>query len=338
MWVIIKGSDLQSVGLNRGAIQKIEGFRDLINGFSARLCTDEAYDLAIHIVKASGIMSDLKADSTYESISRMENIEELLNSIREFSDSFENGTTNVTLDKYLENVALLTDADTDKPEDRDKVSLMTIHSAKGLEFDYVFVAGVEEDLFPSKMALVLSQELEEERRLFYVAITRAGQQATISYAAHRYKWGIPTICSPSRFIKDIDEKYVELPESIEKDDSSDFDFNNLFDKPKEIKPRTSQTVKSKSSLPENKVVPLNLNKKLVDMRTASRKQSQQNDSFDADDPSKIKAGMTVYHQQFGNGKIVNIEGNAPNIKAVVFFESAGEKKLLLKFARLKIVE
>ncbi len=301
--------------------------------------TEEAYNLAMHIAKSSGIMSDLKSESTFESMSRMENIEELLNSIKEFSDSLQNEiTTIITLDKYLENVSLLTDADTDKNEDRDKVSLMTIHSAKGLEFDYVFIAGVEEDLFPSKMALVSPQELEEERRLFYVAVTRAGQLATISYASHRYKWGVPTVCTPSRFIKDIDEKYVELPLSIENDNSSDFDFNNLFDKPEELKTRQRNISKSKIAESVKTVTPLNLNKKLVDMKTASRKQSQLSETFDADDPSKIKTGMTVNHQQFGNGKIISIEGKEPNTKAVVFFESAGEKKLLLKFARLKIVE
>jgi DNA helicase II / ATP-dependent DNA helicase PcrA len=338
MWTAINEPDIHNLGLNRGAIQKIETFRDLINGFSSKLYTDDAYDLAMHIAKASGIMGDLKAESTFESMSRMENVEELLNSIKEFSDSIKDETTTVTLDKYLENVSLLTDADTDKEEDRDKVSLMTIHSAKGLEFDYVFIAGVEEDLFPSKMALISPQELEEERRLFYVAVTRAAQRATISYASHRYKWGVPTVCTPSRFIKDIDEKYVELPVSIELNNSSDFDFNNLFDKPEAIKTRQHAISKSRSAEAPKVVSPLIINKKLVDLKTAVRKQSQSGETFNADDPSKIKTGMIVNHQQFGNGKIINIEGAFPNAKAVVFFESAGEKKLLLKFARLKIIE
>jgi len=338
MWTAVNEPDIHNLGLNRGAIQKIEIFRDLINGFSSKLYTDDAYDLAMHIAKASGIMADLKAESTFESMSRMENVEELLNSIKEFSDSIKDEKTTITLDKYLENVSLLTDADTEKEEDRDKVSLMTIHSAKGLEFDYVFIAGVEEDLFPSKMALISPQELEEERRLFYVAVTRAAQRATISYASRRYKWGVPTVCTPSRFIKDIDEKYVELPVSIELDNSSDFDFNNLFDKPEAIKTRQHSISKSRSAEAPKVVSPLKINKKLVDLKTAVRKQPQSGESFNADDPSKIKTGMIVNHQQFGNGKIINIEGAFPNAKAVVFFETAGEKKLLLKFARLKIVE
>ena len=337
MWNAIDETHIQNLGLNRGALEKIGAFRNMINGFSSKLYTEEAYDLAMHIAKASGIMSDLKAESTFESMSRMENIEELLNSIKEFSDNQQVESGKVTLDKYLENVSLLTDADTDKNEDRDKVSLMTIHSAKGLEFDFVFIAGVEEDLFPSKMALVSPQELEEERRLFYVAVTRAAQLATISYASHRYKWGVPTVCVPSRFIKDIDEKYVELPVSIDKSDASDFDFNDLFDKPEEIRTRQHAMSKSKSTLSVKPFSPLTINKKLVTLKTAVRKLLQTEDAFESDDPANIKTGMNVYHQLFGNGKIVSLEGKAPNAKAVVFFDSAGEKKLLLKFARLKII-
>jgi DNA helicase II / ATP-dependent DNA helicase PcrA len=337
MWIAIDESNLENLGLNKGTIQKIEIFRGLINGFSTKLFTEDAYDLAIHIAKASGIMSDLKSESSFESMSRMENIEELLNSIKEFSDSLKDESTKVTLDKYLENVSLLTDADTDKDEDRDKVSLMTIHSAKGLEFDYVFIAGVEEDLFPSKMALMSPQELEEERRLFYVAVTRAARLATISYSSHRYKWGVPTVCVPSRFIKDIDEKYIELPVAIEKNDTSDFDFNNQFDRPEKNTSRQHPISRSKTPETARSIAPLKTTKKLVELKTAVRKNTQQDVTFEADDPTKIKAGMNVIHQQFGNGKIVSIEGSSSNAKAVVLFEGAGEKKLLLKFARLKII-
>jgi DNA helicase-2/ATP-dependent DNA helicase PcrA len=215
---------------------------------------------------------------------------------------------------------------------------MTIHSAKGLEFDYVFIAGVEEDLFPSKMSLTTQEDLEEERRLFYVALTRAGKQAVVSYATHRYKWGTPTVCSPSRFIKDIDEKYLDRPLEpvIEKQDL--FGFDNYNNKPYEKKIRESVSVKQKPTHIIKTEPPLNLNKKLVDMRTASRQQVANPEQFDADDPLKIKPGMVVYHQQFGAGKVVNIEGIIPNAKAVVLFDGAGEKKLLLKFARLKILE
>jgi DNA helicase-2/ATP-dependent DNA helicase PcrA len=341
MWSSIGDIEIQNIGFNRGTIQKIETFKDIVNKFSAKLYTTEAYELATTIAKTSGIMADLKTDNTYESISRLENIEELLNSIQEYADSVRIENSMVTLDKYLENVSLLTDADNDKDEKADRVSLMTIHSAKGLEFDYVYIAGVEEDLFPSKMSVASPQELEEERRLFYVAVTRAAEMATISYASHRYKWGAPTVCSPSRFIKDIDEKYIDLPSSFYNHEES-FEYNGSYDDdmpaPRERKQRTPSAPKAKAAQQLNTVLPLNLNKKLVDMKTAARQQSTPAEMFDADDPLKIIAGMAVYHQQFGNGKVVNIEGSAPNSKAVVHFDSVGEKKLLLKFARLKIVE
>ncbi len=338
MWSIISGDEVHGLGLNHGATQKVIGFCELINSFSSKLYSTEAYELALLIAKSAGILNDLKSENTYESISRMENIEELLNSIKEFSDTNKNESSLVTLDRYLENVALLTDADTEKNEDRDKVSLMTIHSAKGLEFEYVFIAGVEEDLFPSKMALTSQEDLEEERRLFYVALTRAGKQAVVSYASRRYKWGTPAMCIPSRFIKDIEEKYIDRPLEPVSEQEDLFGFDNNNNKPFEKKNREPASTKYKQNHVVKTEPPLNLNKKLVDIKTASRQQVANNEQFDADDTSKIKSGMIVYHQQFGSGKVVNIEGAVPNSKAVVFFEGAGEKKLLLKFARLKILK
>jgi DNA helicase II / ATP-dependent DNA helicase PcrA len=313
---------------------------DIINGFSAKLYTEDAYELSMHIAKASGIYADLKADNSYESVSRLENIEGLLNSIKEFSDANKNGPGIVTLDKYLENVALLTDADSEKDEDRDKVSLMTIHSAKGLEFDFVFIAGVEEDLFPSKMSVANPQELEEERRLFYVALTRAGKQASISYAAHRYKWGTPTICAPSRFIRDIDEKYLDMSSSITIQEPEELSNGDEYDVPyqRNPKPRTEPKPKVKPAPILKSVAPISLKKKLVDMKTASRLVSSTDENIHADDLSNLKAGITVVHQQFGIGKVIAIEGDAPNNKAVVLFEKTGEKKLLLKFAKLNILD
>ncbi len=340
MWLSIGEPDIQSLGLNRGAVAKIEIFRNLVNNLSSKLYTDEAFELANYITKSSGIYTDLKSENSFESITRLENVEELLNSIKEFAVENKVGDSLVTLDKYLENVALLTDADNDKGEDRDKVSLMTIHSAKGLEFDYVYIAGVEEDLFPSKMVLSTPEELEEERRLFYVALTRAGKRASISYAANRYKWGTPTICSPSRFIKDIDEKYLELPSNVtleEPEDEPSFEeyLNNYNQKAK--KPENTYKPKAKPIPSPGIVTPL-MNKKLVDMKTAARQRVSATENFESDDPSKIIAGISVYHQLFGSGKVIAIEGMAPNNKAVVFFDSAGEKKLLLKFAKLKIMD
>jgi DNA helicase-2/ATP-dependent DNA helicase PcrA len=279
-------------------------------------------------------------------MARIENVQELLNSIKDFSDVNGNGNP-VTLDKFLENVALLTDADTDKDEDREKVSMMTIHSSKGLEFDYVYLGGVEEDLFPSKMVLTSPQDLEEERRLFYVAITRAGKEAVISYASHRYKWGQPAICTPSRFIKDIDEKYLQLPSDmgdieIEEEEPYDYDAPTFVQKTKPQGAYSSQSrqierkpVIKKQPLPT--VAPPMMKSSLIKMNRAEHRQPTMNDTFETDDPMQIKVGMRVLHVQFGLGVVSDIEGVMPNAKATVDFEGAGQRKLLLKFARLKIV-
>jgi DNA helicase II / ATP-dependent DNA helicase PcrA len=339
MWDVVTGDEVHKTGLNKGAIQKVGDFCELINKFSSKLYTDDAYSLAMHIAKTTGLISDLKSENSYESMSRLENVEELLNSISEFADAAKQENGVPTLDKYLENVSLLTDADNEKEGDRDKVSLMTIHAAKGLEFDYVFIAGMEEDLFPSKMALGTPQELEEERRLFYVALTRAGKQAILSYAIHRYKWGVPTICAPSRFLKDIDSKYLELPVSIENNEPADYETDFIDQFTTGNKPKTFEPYKPKPAKKLNEVTPLNLNKKLVNLKTASRHAvSVDEPSSTFDDPAKLKEGMKVYHNQFGEGKVVSIEGVSSNAKALVHFDSAGAKKLLLKFARLRIIE
>ena len=338
MWDTVAIPDILSLGLNKGTIQKIETFREILNGFTSKLYVEDAYELAMHIAKSSGLLNDLKSENSYESISRIENVEELCNSIKEFSEANKAGNSVVTLDKYLENVALLTDADSEKPEDKDKVSLMTIHSAKGLEFNYVFIVGVEEDLFPSKMTLSNPDELEEERRLFYVALTRAGKQASISYASHRYKWGTPTVCSPSRFIKDIDDSFLDIPATFKVEEPDNFAFGDLYDKPFERKPKAENTYKPKpkTGQPLAAVQPF-IHKKLVDLKTANANRSTANDEFEADDLSKIQSGALVLHQQFGKGQVTEIEGVSPNNKAVVVFEKVGEKKLLLKFAKLKIL-
>jgi len=230
----------------------------------------------------------------------------------------------------MENVSLLTNQDTDKEDDLNKVPIMTIHSAKGLEFKYVFLAGLEEDLFPSNMSSSTQKELEEERRLFYVALTRAEETAVLSYAKERYKWGVPTSCRPSRFIKEIDEQYLDLPDSffekpltsVSNDD--DFGFSS---KPRFFKPKQN---------PVNESLPL-ASKKLIKLSQAQKQQPEQGIEITPDDPSLIQEGMIVKHSKFGLGEIMKIEGSLPNSKALVHFEVAGEKQLLLKFAKLQIV-
>jgi len=210
IWDVLMHLDQVNLGFNKGTLAKLQGFTQMIKGFRLRLQEMEAFDLAYTIASEAGIIRDLQADRAPENVSRYENIEELLNGIKVFTDDPER-EGEMNLGSYLQEVTMMTDMDQDKGEDRNRVTLMTIHSAKGLEFKHLVIAGVEEELFPSPMSTDNPKELEEERRLFYVALTRAEKSVLITYAALRYKWGIQNACSPSRFIKEIDTKYLELP-------------------------------------------------------------------------------------------------------------------------------
>ena len=332
IWSTIEGIDQDSYGINSGLVKKLKVFLSTMLQFQSSVYTIEAYESAYAIATGSGIIRNLKEDKSFEGIARFQNIEELLNSIKEFTDSQkEEGVTEIiTLADYMENVSLLTDADTTKPEDRDKVTVMTIHSAKGLEFNYVFLTGVEEDLFPSKMTLGTPEGLEEERRLFYVAVTRAAKKVTISYAQSRYKWGTLSHCVPSRFIGEIDPEWVEISEDI-----------NASTKEVESTPASTPRFVAKSLFGKN-----------LTSLSKSESSSQGNGGLynrtpatssptaefgEVSDPATIVTGMQVTHERFGTGKVINIEGDGQNRKATVFFQSAGQKQLLLKFARLKVV-
>jgi DNA helicase II / ATP-dependent DNA helicase PcrA len=314
MWNILNDRELINREFNKGTYQKIIGFVDLINEYRTKAGEMEAFDLAYTIASTSGVLKDLNQDKTPEGISRVENVEELLNGIREFTENVEN-TDDTSLSQYLQTVTLYTDADNDKDDDRNKVLIMTIHSAKGLEFKNVFIAGMEEELFPSFMSVGTQKDLEEERRLFYVALTRAMENVFISYAATRYKWGILSHCTPSRFISDIDEHFLELPPPLQ---------DNSVPKNQKASPFSQKPEGS----PQNTF--LN-QKKLVKIEKAPDK------ATDADNSQGLMAGMDVEHERFGEGKVISIEGNPPNVKATVLFKEHGQKQLLLKFARLKII-
>ena len=322
--------DKIQIGLNSGAVNKLIQFRNMIKKFADDIKSLDAYDAAMGIAMESGILKELNNPESHEEQTKFENVEELLNGIKEFVDDNVSSEEFPTLDRFMENVALLTNQDNEKNDDFNKVTIMTIHSAKGLEFKHVFLVGLEEDLFPSPMSSGTQKELEEERRLFYVAITRAEETAVISFAKERYKWGIPTSCRPSRFLKEIDEKFLDLPESFFEQSVSSFSNNDIFEnssKPKfeRKKPGTNATV------------PL-VNKKLVKLSEAQRKQATtENENIMPDDPSKIEEGQIVKHAKFGLGEIIKIEGTDPNKKAKVNFEIVGEKQLLLKFAKLQII-
>ena len=318
LWQTVGELGKHNGGVKPAAAKKLEEFRNLIVSFQQKVYTMDAYEAVYAIANASGMLTDLKADKSQEGISRLQNIEEMLNGIREFIESRkeEGMEETVTLVDYLENVALLTDQDTDKDGDKNRVSVMTVHSAKGLEFDYVFLTGLEENLFPSTLNIKSPEDLEEERRLFYVALTRAARRAYITYAQTRYRWGSPTQCTPSRFIKEIDSEYIDVP-------YSDDEFGSTAER---------QVVKGQnfggfSRQPSTQSAS-------AFSRANSQVPSAPKNAKDIS-PDAITVGMTVFHAKFGEGVVEAIEGVGPNRKALVNFNIVGSKNLLLKFANLK---
>jgi DNA helicase II / ATP-dependent DNA helicase PcrA len=301
---------------------QLMAFSTMIQSFQVLSKTQSAYEAALYIAQHSGLLKDLYEDKSVEGLNRYENIQELLNGIKEFSereDLEEKG-----LDVFMQDIALLTNDDNDKNKDADTVSLMTIHSSKGLEFPQVYVVGLEENLFPSQMALNSRTDLEEERRLFYVAITRAESKLSLSYATSRFKFGTLISCEPSRFLDEIDAQYLELDFTAKPAASSSSSYDDertawgrsdSFSKPKP-KTTTSAPVKTTSILAKAHVPSAN---------------------FKPSNTSNLQVGMEVEHERFGFGKVISMEGNKPDIKATIFFKEIGQKQLLLKFAKLSIV-
>jgi len=314
MWQVINNPSAYDLPVNAGVARKLITFTTMIKSFEVVVKNKDAFDAAQHIAIASGLLKMYRDDDALESMSRVENIEELLNSIKEFSEQgaaqAEGDLENQgTFTEFMQNVALLTDADSDDKEDNNKVILMTIHAAKGLEFPYVFVVGMEENLFPSMQSVSTRTDLEEERRLFYVAVTRAMEKVTLSYAETRYRWGDLTIGEPSRFLEEVDESLLDIPRKASIGRERDF----------------RQSEKSVTK-PQMQFKKRNL-----------RPIEKSNQSFEASDTSGLQTGMQVEHPKFGTGKVVAVEGTGPNKKAAVFFPAVGQKKLLLRFAKLKIL-
>ena len=334
-------------GITSGISDKIDQFVTMINSFKAQLSTRNAYELAQQIALSAGILRDLNEDKTPEGISKTENIEELLNAIKEFSEKeseelvegepIEEAHSVRTLSDFMAEVALLTNSDDDDPNDNDKVSLMTIHSAKGLEFQYVYIVGMEENLFPSHMALNSRSDLEEERRLFYVALTRAQKRVTLSYAESRYKYGSLTFCEPSRFIDEIDPKFLEL--TVKNLPKAGF----FTEKSSNGNTYGNSRTTPQSTPPAPTPVPRNLKKinttgvGIQAKQPVQQSQALQNSNFQPDSVESIQVGMEVEHQRFGQGKVISMEGAGPNKKATVFFQGIGQKQLLLQFAKLRVV-
>jgi DNA helicase II / ATP-dependent DNA helicase PcrA len=306
----------------------VQHFAGLIQNFQVVTEENDAFNAAKIIAENSGILVELYNDKSPEGVSRYDNIQELLNGIQEFSlNAMETGEP-AKLGNYLEDVALLTDQDNDKDEDRDKVTLMTVHSAKGLEFKNVFVVGLEEDLFPSlrQGEKQTDDALEEERRLFYVALTRAKENAVFPMPTSATAGEISIFAVPAGFWKNWMNSYL---------DQSGFSaFNNTGRNRNFFDSETTRTQFTRqTTTPFFKSVH---QQNIYGKKLASLKETVGDSSFAADDSSKIQTGMTVEHQRFGEGKVLKIEGEMPNIKATIFFHGSGQKQLLLKFAKLKI--
>ncbi|NVO20525.1 MAG: UvrD-helicase domain-containing protein [Bacteroidetes bacterium] len=343
LWEILKDHTGYQLGFARKTAASISAFCTMIQAFGAQLHSRNAFEIAEYIAKASGVLKELDEDKTIEGQSRIENIEALLNAVQEFTER-EPGPEEEAipvryLDEFLQEVSLITDQDSDDPNDNDRVSLMTIHQAKGLEFPYVFITGLEENLFPSFMSISSRADLEEERRLFYVALTRAEKKVTISYAESRYRWGQLTMAEKSRFIDEIDEVFLDQPARNKwnrlADEPGKSSFKPKFTPGKEIPTAKPAQPKPSASAPApaKPVTPGPGFKKI----SANPVPTQATSSQAGDNIDLIQPGMRVNHATFGQGMVISVEGSGPNKKASVKFDGVGLKQLLLRFAKLTIV-
>ena len=319
LWEVVKEAPRYLDSRSAGAVEK---FSVLIQSFQVLIEQQNAFDVAMHIARQSGILKELYEDKSVEGLSRYENLQELLNGLKEFSERED--IEEKTLPVFMEDVALLTNEDMDKNPDADTVSLMTIHASKGLEFPHVYIVGLEENLFPSQLSLNSRSELEEERRLFYVAITRAERNLVLSYATSRYRWGTLNSCEPSRFIDELDPVFLDLTATARGPESTGNGFGGFdgermawagggdqFSKPKLKKLKTTQAL-PKAHVPS--------------------------ENFAPSDTKDLQVGMEVEHERFGFGKVLQIEGQSSERKATVFFKGLGQKTLLLRFAKLRVIQ
>lgn len=326
---VLTGSNLAEIGINAGTKAKLNDFVIMIKSFQVMNQTADAFELAEHVAKTSGIIREFKKDATPEGVARVENLEELLNGIRDFVEGQkEIADTTGSLAEFLEDVALATDLDQEDADDN-RVALMTIHLAKGLEFPYVFIVGLEEDLFPSAMSMNTRAELEEERRLFYVALTRAETQAYLTYTLSRYRWGKLIDAEPSRFIEEIDQQFLDIITPIQEQRFNPMLSADIFGdvEPDVVRFKKPQ-IRKKEVTPPKFVAPKNL--KPISKATSSNATTN---LFDGN----LTVGNIVSHLRFGKGKVLNIEGKGTDTKAEINFEHGGVKKLLLKFAKLDII-
>jgi len=333
MFDVMEHIDRIEIKINSGTKAKLQDFVTMIRSFQILNEDYDTFQIAEHVTKKTGLLKELSKDGTPEGVARIENIEELLNGMKDFvEEQRELADATGSLTEFLEDVALATDQDKDKG-DEDRVSLMTVHLAKGLEFPYVYIVGMEEDLFPNVMSLNTRSELEEERRLFYVAVTRAEKQAYLTYSQTRYRWGKLLDAEPSRFIEEIDEEYLEYltPKTENR-------FKTLLD-PDIFETKTPPRRRHKSKKETFNQVRSNkpFESKLKKLKRIQPITQSNSSNFD---PAKlnISEGSLVEHVRFGKGKVQKIEGKGADTKAEIEFENGGLKKLLLRFAKLNVLK
>ena len=344
LWTVLCEPITYGLTINKNTHTKLQGFRELIEQFMTEVAEKNAYEIGTAIIRQSGIINDVCQDNSPENLSRKENIEELVNGMNDFcAMRQEEGNTNVSLIDFLSEVCLLTDQDSDKEGDGEKVTLMTVHSAKGLEFRNVFVVGLEENLFPSGMAGDSPRAMEEERRLFYVAITRAEEHCFLSFAKTRFRYGKMEFGSPSRFLRDIDTRFLQLPQEAALGRSVDEGagrFRREMEEGYSRRPSAERfSARPSADRPQRErpkeqiiapTVPRNL--KRVSGTTVSPSAAP------GAGITGVQPGQTIEHERFGIGQVIRVEGSGDNAKATIHFRNAGDKQLLLRFARFKVIE
>ena len=344
---LLENEKLYAAGLKDAAIKKLRDFVALMEPLSEKTEKADCYELALEIGNASGYLAALKNENTPEGLARFENVEELFNSIKEYSEEetemrqilSEDGEQPiqgiVTLGDYLENIYMLSEAEKDDTQDPDrdqtnKIVLMTVHAAKGLEFPYVYIAGMEENLFPSESMNDTPDKIEEERRLFYVALTRAEKVVTVSYAQNRRKWGSTETTRPSRFLKEIERKYYAVEPDTDQNRYDPFPQTRFRQSDFETFRRPTATQRpaapQRPSIPQQRPI----------RPTPPPPAHTPSPGFSPSPIADLRVGQRVEHDRFGYGRILSLEGDGPNRKAVVEFETGGQKTLLLKFAKLRI--
>jgi len=349
LWTVIGDPAAYNLIVNKGTITKLTNFYNLVSDFMEQVSRADAYELARMVVQDAGIMTDLMQDTTVEGRSRLENVQELMDGMHDFVRSRqEEGDEAIGLSDFLSDVALLTDQDSDD-DDSDKVTLMTVHAAKGLEFDTVFIVGMEEQLFPSMMAYDSIRQMEEERRLLYVAITRAEKRCILSYAKSRFRYGKVEYGMPSRFLKDIDAGYMEAPSNSPNRRRTQ-PQSTMWGASETPRLMNSCTMRPESRILSNQTIQQAPRRNIISAKSEvtspwggmkreapSRRLVSANASGGATRVAQLTPGQHIEHERFGVGEVLKVEGTGENTKALIRFENAGDKQLLLKFARFRVL-